>query len=251
MSAALSPGGAGGAGAKPAVVLIPTTGAPALRRAVESVLAQTLPTACYVVCDGEEHRDAAMAALAGLPRRDEVAMCVLPRNVGAGGFYGHRVYAAFAHLVDEPHVLFLDQDNFLAPEHVASCVDLIAARRLQWCYALRNVRDPGGGFVCRDDCESLGKWPAFTNAHLIDTNSYCVRREVLLQSAHVWHGKWGQDRIFAQVMMQNFRAFDCTGRYTVEYCLGGNEGSVTREFFEQGNAQMLLRYKRGFPWARE
>ena len=53
MSAALSPGGAGGAGAKPAVVLIPTTGAPALRRAVESVLAQTLPTACYVVCDGE------------------------------------------------------------------------------------------------------------------------------------------------------------------------------------------------------
>jgi hypothetical protein len=229
-----------------AVVLIPTTGAPSLRRAVDSVLAQAAPTACYVVCDGPQFRAAVDDALRGL----DVPVCVLPRNVGAGGFYGHRVYAAFAHLVDEEHVLFLDQDNFLAPDHVAQCVELIAARRLQWCYSLRNIRTPDGEFVCRDDCESLGKWPAFTNTHLIDTNSYCIRREVLLQAAHAWHGKWGQDRVFAQVMMQNFKAFDCTGRYTVEYCLGGNEGSVTREFFEQGNAQMLLRYKRGFPWTK-
>ena len=228
------------------VVIIPTTGAPSLRRAVQSVLAQTVPTACYVVCDGELFRERVAQALQGL----DVPVCVLPRNVGADGFYGHRVYAAFAHLVDEEHVLFLDQDNFLAPDHVAQCVDLIAARRLQWCYSLRTICTPDGEAICRDDCESLGKWPAFTNAHLIDTNSYCIRREVLLQSAHVWHGKWGQDRVFAQVMMRNFTAFDCTGRYSVQYCLGGNAGSVTREFFEQGNAQMLLRYKRGFPWTK-
>jgi hypothetical protein len=234
------------------VVLIPTIGAPALRRAVESVGAQSVPTSCYVVCDGEQHRPAVEAALAGAAIAPErLTLCVLPRNVGAGGFYGHRIYAAFAHLVDEDHVLFLDQDNALAPSHVASCVELLAARRLQWCYSLRNVCDAAGAFVCRDDCESLGKWPAFTNAHLIDTSSYCLRREVLLQAAHVWHGKWGQDRVFAQVMMQNFPQFDCTGRYTVDYRLGGNEGSVTREFFEQGNAKMLQRYKRGFPWAKE
>jgi len=79
-----------------AVVLIPTTGAPTLRRAVESVLAQTSPTACYVVCDGEQFRSAVAEALRGI----DVPVCVLPRNVGAGGFYGHRVYAAFAHLVE-------------------------------------------------------------------------------------------------------------------------------------------------------
>lgn len=230
-----------------AVTLIATTGAPALRRAVRSVLEQTVRTTAYVVCDGEEHRERTQDALAGL----DAQLCVLPRNVGADGFYGHRIYAAFAHLVDEDHVLFLDQDNFFAPDHVAQCTDLIAARRLQWCYALRNVCTAAGEFVCRDDCESLGRWPAFTQAHLIDTNAYCLRREVLLQAAHVWHGKWGQDRVFAQVMMRNFSAYDCTGRYSVQYCLGGNEGSVTREFFEQGNAQMLQRYKRGFPWARE
>jgi hypothetical protein len=234
-----------------AVVIIPTVGAPSLRRAVESVAAQSMPATCYVVCDGESYRPAVEQALADAAiDRDRLALCVLPRNVGAGGFYGHRVLAAFPHLVDEEHVLFLDQDNFLAPEHVAHCVDLIAARRLQWCYSLRNVCDEAGDFVCRDDCESLGKWPAFTNAHLIDTSSYCVRREVLLQAAHAWHGKWGQDRVFAQVMMQNFPQFDCTGRYTLNYRLGGNANSATREFFEQGNARMLLRYKRGFPWAK-
>ena len=229
-----------------AVAIIATTGAPSLRRAVESVLAQTVRTSACVVCDGPQFEPATRAALAGL----DAALCVLPRNVGADGFYGHRIYAAFAHLVDEQHVLFLDQDNFFAPDHVAQCTDLIAARRLHWCYALRNVCGADGAFLLRDDCESLGKWPAFTKAHLIDTSAYCIRREVLLQSAHVWHGKWGQDRVFAQVMMQNFKAFDCTGRYSVQYCLGGNEGSVTREFFEQGNAQMLQRYKRGFPWAK-
>jgi hypothetical protein len=234
------------------VVLIATTGAPTLRRAVESVAAQSVPAAAYVVCDGEEFRARVDAALAGLERAPErLSVCVLPRNVGAGGFYGHRIYAAFAHLVDADNVLLLDQDNFLAPQHVEHCADLLQARRLQWCYSLRTIRDEAGEAVCRDDCESLGKWPAFTGAHLVDTSAYCIRREVLAQAAHAWHGKWGQDRVFAQVMMHDFPAFDCTGRYTLQYCLGGNEHSVTRDFFEQGNARMLQRYKRGFPWSRE
>jgi len=36
----------------------------------------------------------------------------------------------------------------------------------------------------------------------------------------------------------------------VQYCLGGNDDSLTKEFFEHGNAQMLQRFKRGFPWTR-
>lgn len=234
------------------VVLIPTTGAATLRRAVESVVAQTVPTAAYVVCDGEDFRAPVDEALAGLERvPGGLSVCVLPRNVGAGGFYGHRIYAAFAHLVAEDHVLLLDQDNFLAPDHVERCVDLIAARQLQWCYSLRTICDEAGAPVCRDDCESLGKWPGFTGAHLVDTSAYCIRRDVLVQSAHAWHGPWGQDRVFAQVMMRNFPQFDCTGRYTLQYRLGGNERSVTKAFFEQGNATMQQRYKRGYPWSRE
>jgi hypothetical protein len=66
----------------------------------------------------------------------------------------------------------------------------------------------------------------------------------------IGRGKWGQDRVFARMMMQHFAAFGCTGPYTVEYYLGGSEGSVTKEFFEQGDAQMMLRYKRGCAWTK-
>lgn len=224
------------------VVIIATTGRPQLRRAVESVLAQTVPTACYVVCDGEQFRARVEEVLNGL----DVPVCVLPRNVGADGFYGHRIYAAFAHLVDEDHVLFLDDDNFFAPDHVAQCVGLITARGLQWCYSLRNICTPEGEFICRDDCDSLGK---FSRWQLIDTNQYCIRRDVLLQSAHLWHGKLNQDMVFAQVMIQNFTAFDCTGLYSVQYCLGSERGTKS-EFFERGNALMLQHYPRGFPWTK-
>ena len=40
-----------------ATVIIPTTGAPEVRNAIESVLKQTYPTTCYLVCDGSEHQE--------------------------------------------------------------------------------------------------------------------------------------------------------------------------------------------------
>lgn len=172
----------------------------------------------------------------------------LPVNVGANGFYGHRVYAAFPHLVNEDFVLFLDQDNWFEPGHVASCIGILRSRALHWCYSLRNICAPDGTLLCPDDWESLGKWPAFTNDHLIDTSTYCFRREVLIQTCSAWHGGWGQDRVFAKLMMQNVPSFDCTGEYTVNYRLGGNQGSVTEEFFVRGNRQMRARYDKRLPW---
>jgi hypothetical protein len=65
----------------------------------------------------------------------------------------------------------------------------------------------------------------------------------------VWHGKLYQDMVFAQVMIQNFTAFDCTGLYSVQYCLGSERG-MKSEFIERGNAHMLQRYPRGFPWTK-
>jgi hypothetical protein len=227
-----------------AVVLIPTIGGEHLRTAVQSVLAQSLPTRCYVVCDGEAHRPAVQRQLEGL----DVSLCVLPLNVGARGFYGHRIYAAFAHLVDEPYVLLLDQDNWFDPDHVQACVSLMERKALAWCYALRKVCSPAGEFLCNDDCESLGKWKSFTDDHLIDTSTYCLRREVFVHTSAAWHGGWGQDRVFAATLMQNVPAFDCSGRYTVNYRLGGNPGSVTEDFFRQGNRKMRMRHDKRLPW---
>jgi Glycosyl transferase family 2 len=227
------------------VVIIPTTGAPTLQRAVLSVLAQQEPTQCYVVCDGEAHVHKVHPQLQGLP----VALCVLPLNTGASNDRtGHRIYAAFAHLVDQDHVLFLDEDNWFEPDHVGRCLALMRQGALQWCYTLRNICTPEGDYICRDDCESLGGWPAHTGARLIDTNCWFMRRELLVRVCQVWHGPWHIDRVFTQAMMQSFPQFACTGHYTVNYCLSPRPRGGTREFFETGNALMHQQHGPHPPW---
>lgn len=232
-------------------VIIPSTGAPGLLRAVRSVLDQTVATRCHVVCDGPQYSQQVSTLLQGLtgtPHGLPVSVCHLPANVGAGGYYGHRIYAAFSHLVDEDFVFFLDQDNAYQAEHVASCVALAESRSLGWVYSLRNIVDPDGSFICRDDCESLGQWPSFTGVRMVDTSAFCVRRRVLIKTAQWWHGKWGQDRVFTKMMMRHVPKFACTGRYTLDYTLGGNAKSAPAEFFRTGNRLMRQQYGDRFPW---
>ena len=84
-----------------ATVIIPTTGSKDVLKAVESVLNQTYEdTTCYVVIDGEEHRGKAKVITDECAGNPNLKVAYLPINVGANGFYGHRVYAAFTHLVN-------------------------------------------------------------------------------------------------------------------------------------------------------
>jgi hypothetical protein len=48
--------------------------------------------------------------------------------------------------------------------------------------------------------------------------------------------------------MTHFTKFDCSGEYTVNYRLAGNEGSVKKDFFVQGNEVMEARYGKKLPW---
>lgn len=73
-------------------VITPTVGGPHLEACVKSVQAQDLPDVeHYVVVDGPEHEDAVRRSL---PRpyllRKPVHVVVLPHNVGADGWNGHR-----------------------------------------------------------------------------------------------------------------------------------------------------------------
>jgi hypothetical protein len=170
--------------------------------------------------------------------------------VGANGFYGHRVYAAFTHLVDTNYVLYLDQDNWLDFDHVKSCIGTIEKNNLQWSYSLRKIYDKQGNYVCNDDCESLGKWQTYHEVNHVDTNSYCIKTEVAIKLAQVWHGGWGQDRVFLSAISQYFGKYDCTGKYTVNYRVDGGTGSVNKEFFINGNKIMNEKYKGEFPWRK-
>ena len=233
-----------------AVVIIATTGTKELSNAIDSVLNQTYPTTCYVVCDGEEYSGKVRTITSNFLGNKNLKVCYLPVNVGANGFYGHRTYAAFSHLVNEDYILFLDQDCWFDSNHVESCISTIKEKNLQWVHSLRKIYDTNGKYLCNDDCESLGKWKAWTNTHLVDTNNYCIPREIMIKLASVWHGGWTTDRIFLSVISQHFPSFDCTGMYTCNYKLGGNEGSVTKEFFEQGNKVMNDVYKGKLPWRK-
>lgn len=231
-----------------ATVIIPTTGSPDVRKAIESVLNQSYDTTCYVVCDGEQYRGKVKPILDDYPT---VKGCYLPINVGAKGFYGHRVYAAFTHLVDTDYVLYLDQDNWFYNKHVEYCVDTIQRRDLDWCYSLRQIHDKLGDFLAFDDCESLGKWKTYHGTNHIDTNCYCLKTKTAIQLAQVWHGGWGQDRVFLSAVSQYFPKFDCSNEYSVHYRLDGNKGSVTKEFFDNGNEVMFKKYNGVYPWRKK
>ena len=234
-----------------ATVIIPTTGSPEVRDAIKSVLNQSYTTQCYVIVDGEENYDRAKNIIDDYVHDERFRVCYLPINVGAKGFYGHRVYAAFTHLIDTDYVMWLDQDNWLYQSHVAKCIETIEKRNLDWCYSLRQIYNKQGKFVCFDDCESLGKWQTYHGIHHIDTNSYCVKTEVAIRLASAWHGGWGQDRVFLSAISQHFPKWDCTNEYTTCYRVDGGKGSVNAEFFINGNEVMNKKYNGDFPWRKK
>lgn len=119
-----------------------------------------------------------------------------------------------------------------------------------WVYSLRNIWSKDKQYICRDDCESLGKWQAWTKTNMVDTNCYCIPREIATKIASLWHSGWGEDRVVFYALHNNFNNYTCTGKYTVNYRLGGNEGSVTKEFFEQGNKVMNEFYNGEYPWTK-
>lgn len=239
-------------------VIVPTTGVPEVERAVESVMNQTYATTCYLVVDGEECVQSTQKRLferlqllyAASKSQNRLHLCVLPINVGANGFYGHRIYAAFTHLVDTKYVSYLDQDNWLEPDHVEQCVETIQRSNLDWCHSLRKIYDKNGEYLCHDNCESLGKWSSYHGLNHIDTNTYFLKTEIAIRLASVWHGGWGQDRVFFSAISHHFRNFDTSGKYTVNYRVDGQPGSVNKEFFENGNKITFAKYHGVFPWKK-
>lgn len=244
---------------KKVIVIIPTTGSAELRDSLRSVINQTYSnTHLLFVVDGPQFCNNVTSVLdkegiVGLG--STIFRCDLPFNTGGGGYYGHRVMAAFSHLIpDYDYVLFLDQDNWYQPNHVESMIKEIEQKGYDWCYSLRNIFDKKQNFLIEDNCESLGKWPAWVgdNVYLIDTSTYCFKTEFFKQVSYLWDFGWGADRRFYTLLKDTFKHtnYGCTGLFTVNYRLGGNEGSVQPEFFIEGNKKMYGIYKGVYPWQK-
>lgn len=227
-------------------VVTPTIASEHLKRCLDSVSNQTYGDIThYVFVDGKDyHLDAQIETL----KHDKVKTVILEENVGKG-WYGHRVYAACSFLVNADIICYLDEDNWLEPNHVQSLVEEMEKGK-EWAYSLRKIYDKDGKYLCDDNCESLGKWPAYFDDRVqhIDTSCFAVKRDVAVRIGHAWYGQWGADRQFFHTLKKHFSNFSCTGEYTLNYRLDGNENSVKEDFFNEGNRVMSSKYPDGFPW---
>jgi hypothetical protein len=122
-----------------------------------------------------------------------------------------------------------------------------------WVYSLRRIVDKNGEYLFDDNCESLGKWPAYFNDEVfhIDTSCFAIRRDVAVRIGHAWYGQWGADRQFFTNLKHHYTKFACTGNYTLNYRLDGNENSVSPDFFKEGNELNFNKYNGIFPWKNE
>ena len=227
------------------VVITPTTGKETVNRAMESVQDQTVPTEHLIVEDGKLTNIHIFSTEYGDRQRQKIT---LPENVGGNGWYGHRVYAAMPLMVNADYILFLDEDNWFEPNHVATLLHKIKSKDLMWAHSLRRIVNEAGQYIGDDDCESLGRYPTFYDHTLnfVDTNCYCFKREYLVTVAHTFYGQWGADRKFYKATASALPSFGCTGEATVNY----TAPERLLGMFEEGNAVMKKAYGE-LPWRKK
>jgi glycosyltransferase involved in cell wall biosynthesis len=239
---------------KTVTVITPTIGSPKVRDAVKSVQEQTYKHIRHLlVVDGEQYDEKFVENFEYEELEKLMPYSIAPENTGGGGFYGHRIYAGYAHLVNTDYIFFLDEDNWYQPNHVETLVKTLEEGN-QFAYSLREVYDENKNYLCDDNCESLGKWPIWFKhdapEYLIDTSSFAFTREFLIQVSHLWHWGWGGDRRFYNIIRDKAK-HDTSGKHTLCYRLDGNTNSVKPDFFEQGNEENHKRYNGKFPWIKD
>ena len=228
-------------------VVTSTQGRSTITKAIQSVKDQTRKATHYVFIHGAEYSDKTIPHLA-----DDTVAVHLPRANGGGGYGMAPVFALAPFAISEDIICYLDDDNWYEPDHVEKLVKRIEEGN-DWAYSLRKIYDKNGNYLCEDNCESLGKWPAYFNNEVfhIDTSSFAVRRDVAVRIGHAWYGQWGADRQFFGALKHHFPKFACTNAHTMCYRLDGNPNSVSKEFFDQGNEVQLKKYNNEFPWKKQ
>jgi glycosyltransferase involved in cell wall biosynthesis len=234
-------------------VITATIGHRFLARAVDSVSAQTHPAITHwIVVDGPQSskvvsEDLRACASPAVRRR----VLVLSERTGHSGWCSHRIAAAMPFLVDAEYVCYLDQDNWFSSDHVSSLLETARATNQPCAYALRNIYDRDGRFVCRDDCQSLGTLHDcydLPGARHIDSNCWLLRRDVAMAMAAHWATPYTGDRKVAMEVMKAWPDLPCTKRYSVNYSAASRAESAPESYFLRGNAWMARKYPRGLPW---
>jgi len=232
-------------------IITSTVGRPELARCIESVRRQTYPHVQHiVVVDGPEHHAKADPILTRYPNLDVFYLPYATKQWGA------KINAAFPQLAKGDYIMFLDDDNTIEPDHIASLIQTIGDRA--WAYALRNLT-MNSMFVARDYCDALGllhpTWAEFAqrkNIHHLDTGSFFLSRIAALEMGQFWGpknftdpAKWVDlyDRKFMNALLSKYPDPICSYRHTFNYEI--NIGQL--DFFLKGNRMMRKWYGNKLP----
>lgn len=246
---------------RPVTVITPTIGSDKLLDAIASVATQTYKCNHLIVIDGPDFVESSLNIINTANMMDpkpNIQVVVAPENTGktGGNFYGHRIYAAYPHLINSDYILFLDEDNWYEPDHVETLVQTGEKGDFDFTFSLRKIYSPEKKYITDDNCESLGKWPIFMSRRsphgeqfLIDTSSFCFKRTFIQQTCHHWHWGWGGDRHYFYAVKDRAK-YATNGKHTLCYRLDGNPNSVTKEFFDTGNKTQHQYYEGKYPWLK-
>ena len=244
-------------------VITSTTGCALLEKCLTSVQNQTHPKVQHlVIADGKETHIKVTQAVSNVVNKREICseidVIYLPYATGKDRWNGHRNLAAGVYFAQGDYICFLDDDNTMDPDHIRSCLTELQTSNSHWVYSLRKIVDKEHNYLCNDDCESLGNWASVLSPHdfFVDMNCYFLPKSLALAIGPVMHRKFrepGQmevDRAMVYTLKQLGTIFKGTGKYTINYAVGGSALSVAPEFFVQGNKKMAEAYPDGFPWRK-
>lgn len=232
-------------------VITPTIGTDFLARCVKSVQSQTLLGVEHlIVVDGPQYAEKVHEIIDPYRLKKPIHVMVLPFNTGADKWLGHKIYAAVPHLLESKFVSYLDEDNWVDPDHLKNMQEIMMAENLDWSFSLRKIHDVDGNFICNDNCESLGNvchtvlaW----NDFLVDTSCFLFKKDVAIEIApHNMHqsrsGGMEPDRAITKfLLMHPSLKGKGVPKYSLNYTVSHVEGqSVSGDFFVKGND--ILKY---------
>lgn len=223
----------------PSVAIITSTiGRPHLERAILSVMQQSYANCKhYVFVDGQQFVAHAKVILDKYP---QVVATYLPMNTGANGWTNSSINAIAPFLVKEDIICYLDDDNWYEPEHVENCVKQLIEHQYDYVYSMRNlVNAETGKFICQDTFESVGKYYKMVGGidvssdylgisgtiylerkNHIDTNCYCLKRELAIKAGQYWYsGQCNDNNVSNWLLSTPKYRGDCTHTFCVNYAL--------------------------------
>lgn len=226
-------------------VITPTRGGKYLEKCIESVQKSTLPNIDHwIVIDGSDVEAKTDLIISKFEGRHPIVKFVLPKNVGYGGWNGHRVYGSLPFLIDADYIAYLDDDNIVSPTQYAELLENVIKSKSKWGYCLRYLIDSDGNRVGEDNCESLGgisHTVGGPGSYLIDTSCYLIDRDLAVMAGPIWNAKFRDsrgrpepDRELCKTLLASAPHI-VVRKHLLGYRLGSTSLSVRPEFFVNGN----------------